>query len=193
MAKRLVLGITGGLGSGKTTVAMILAEKGAVHIDADKIGHELLEKDMEVVREIKEQFGEEVLIAGKIDRGKLAGKVFSDGGNMERLCEITHPRIARAIKEKVNAIDEGVIVVDAPLLIEAGLGAIVDRVILVKASDEIKIARAVGRGMSKEEALRRLALQMPDEEKERSADIIIENSKDMVELRKGVDEIWQRI
>ncbi|MGB2600290.1 MAG: dephospho-CoA kinase [Candidatus Omnitrophota bacterium] len=190
----MVIGITGGLATGKTTVADMFVEKGAVKIDADQISHELLEKDEGVRSEIAEVFEDEAMAGDQIDRRKLAGKVFFDKKKLNKLSSILHPPIIRRIKEKIERNKDKVIVLDAPLLIEADLQDIVDIVIVVFADYETQVKRAADRGISEQEARSIIAMQMPLIEKVKFADFTIDNSdENLQEVKEGVEKIWQKV
>lgn len=192
MSKKII-GVTGGLATGKTTVADMFAAKGALKVDADDIAHELLEEDVDIRRKVIDLFGDDILSGGRIDRRKLAEKVFSDRKKLDDLCGVLHPGIIRRIKEEVERSENPVIVIDAPLLIEAGLHDYVDIVVVVTAQGATQIERARGRGISKEEARRIIDSQMPLLEKTEYADHIIENDTDMETMKEGVEKIWQKM
>lgn len=192
MAKRTIIGITGGLATGKSTVADMFVARGAVKIDADAIAHDVLEKDAGVIKSVIAAFGDDIVAAGKIDRRKLAARVFSDKDGLARLSNIMHPAIIRGMNETLSVIKEGTVVIDAPLLIEAGLTGMVDVVVLVTASRDTQIKRATERGISKDEAEAIIANQMPLSEKEKLADHIIDSDKEIDTTKKGVDGIWKK-
>ena len=145
-----VIGLTGGIGSGKTTLSRFLSELGAVVIDADLIGHEVLEKSREAWRELVDAFGEEILTPeGEIDRKKLAALVFADGDALTRLNRIMHPRIYRMLKDRLEEYRRqgtAVVVVEAPLLLEAGWISMIDRVWVTVAPEFTVLKRLKGRG-----------------------------------------------
>ncbi|MFH1846762.1 MAG: dephospho-CoA kinase [Candidatus Omnitrophota bacterium] len=190
MSKKTVIGITGGLATGKTTVAEEFRAKGAVKLDADAIAHKLIEANG-IKERIVGLFGSDILENDGINRKKLAGKVFSDKGKLKSLCEILHPLIIREIKEQVELTREKVIVIDAPLLIEAGLQEYVDAVIVVTAGYKTQIQRAVDRGISANEAEKIIANQMSLSEKVKFADYIIDGEEDINKVKEGVNKIWQ--
>lgn len=192
MAKKLIIGVTGGLATGKSTVTNMFVAKGAVKIDADAIAHEILRTDDGVKKEVVATFGVGTGPGGEIDRRELARKVFFHKDNLAKLARIMHPAIIERIKEEVERVKEGVVVVDAPLLIEAGLADFVDVVVVVTASRETQLKRAIERGTSKEEAEAIIRGQMPLSEKKRAADYIIDSDSDMDTTKKGVESIWKR-
>ncbi|MFC1548434.1 dephospho-CoA kinase [Candidatus Omnitrophota bacterium] len=194
MGKRTI-GVTGGLATGKTTVADMFAAKGADKIDADEIAHQLLDENEDIRFKVIDFFGEDILAGSAIDRRKLAGKVFSDKENLNALCRIMHPAIIFNIKEQVEKSKRDTIVIDAPLLIEAGLHEYVDIVVVVTAEPDTQIKRATGRGIPEEEARRIIDNQMALSEKAKFADYLIDNNdgKDLGKIKEGVDEIWQEM
>ena len=193
MKKRVIIGVTGGLATGKTTVADMFAARGAVKIDADEIAHGLLKEDGGIKRKVIALFGKGILADGEIDRRKLAGEVFYDRGKLDMLCRALHPVIIRRIKEQAERFPASTIVVDAPLLIESRLHEYVDVVIVVIAGYETQIKRARDRKISEEEAKNIIDNQMPLSEKVKSADYIIDNDTDLNTIKEGVDRIWQKI
>lgn len=181
------------MATGKSTVTDMFVAKGAAKIDADAIAHDVLENDAGVIGSVIAAFGEDISSAGKIDRRKLAAKVFSRKDGPARLSRITHPAIIRRINDKLADITEGAAVVDAPLLMEAGLTGIVDVVVVVTASRATQIKRATERGISREEAEAVIASQMPLSEKEKLADHVIDSDRGIDTTKKGVDAIWKEI
>jgi dephospho-CoA kinase len=192
MAKKII-GVTGGLATGKTTVAEMLAAKGAELVDADRIAHELLGSDEDVQFKVVNIFGKGILEGNRIDRKKLAHVVFEDKSKLGALCQIMHPTIIFRIKELVARSTKDVVVIDAPLLIEAGLDEFVDVVVVVTAERDTQIKRATDRGISGEEAEKIMDCQMALSEKVKFADYIIENNAKLKDIKEGVDKIWQEI
>ena len=191
---RKVIGITGGLASGKTTIADMFVEMGAVKIDADAIAHQILENDPAIKQEVIDAFGEEVLTEGRIDRKKLAEKVFFDKEKLNGLGDILHPAVIRQINEEVSRHEDKVVVIDAPLLIEAGLHEMMDIVIVVFADYETQVKRAADRGFSEKVAKSIITMQMPMTEKVKFADFTIDNSSnDKEAVKQGVEKIWQKM
>ena len=190
-----VIGLTGGIGSGKSTVAHFLAEAGAVVIDADKIGHEVLVSDAEACRELVAVFGSGVLTpGGKISRRKLSSLVFGNPALLSELNRITHPRII----EKINVcLDEyrragvGMVVLEAALLLEAGLAAMVDYIWVAVASEKTVLRRLKERpGLSQSEALARIHSQLPVAERLKCADAVINTDCNLGELKEKVARLW---
>lgn len=192
MKKKIVIGVTGGLATGKTLVAEVFASKGAAVIDADLIAHEILE-DAAVRENVLKAFGPGVLSDGRIDRAKLRREVFGDKKKIANLNAIMHPVILRRINEETEKIKEGVVVVDAPLLVESGLSKRVDVVVVVTADHRSQLERAAAKGMSEEEAKSIISEQMPLSEKVKFADFVIDNSGDAEETKKGAEKIWKKI
>ena len=195
----LNVGLTGGIASGKSTVARMLAEKGAVLIDFDELAHAVQEPEGAVWREIVRHFGEEILHEDRtIDRRKLGETVFVDREKRELLNRLVHPAIFEEWQRRLAEIRvrraDAIVVSDIPLLIEAGLKGMVDLVLLVYITPEVQIRRVMARdGFSREEAERRLAAQMPIEEKLRWADIVIRNGGSPEETRRAVSEVWMEL
>ena len=192
MAKKTIIGVTGGLATGKSTVTGMFVAKGAVRVDADAISHEILKNDAGIKKEVIATFGVGTEAGGGIARRELAAKVFFNADSLAKLVRIMHPAIIQRIKEEADKVKEGVVVVDAPLLIEAGMADFVDVVVVVTASHDTQLKRAIERGISKEEAEAIIRSQMPLFEKKRAADYIIDSDSDMETTKKGVESIWKR-
>lgn len=192
MAKKTIIGVTGGLATGKSTVAGMFVAKGAVCVDADAISHEILKNDAGIKKEIIAAFDVGTEAGGGIARRELAAKVFFDTDSLAKLVRIMHPAIIKRIKEETDKVEEGVVVVDAPLLIEAGMADFVDIVVVVTAGHDTQLKRAIERGLSKEEAEAIIKSQMPLSEKKRAADYIIDSDSDVETTKKGVESIWKR-
>ncbi|MCE5314591.1 MAG: dephospho-CoA kinase [Armatimonadota bacterium] len=197
----MIIGITGGIGTGKSTVLKILAELGARTLSADDIAREVLAKGEPAYREVLAHFGSAVLAAGgQIDRQVLAGIIFADPEARHDLDTITHPRIIAKINRAIRAFrdepgsESSVLVVEIPLLMECGMESIVDEVIVVAAEQETQIRRLTSRGgISRDEALRRIGSQMSMTDKVRRADRVIRNDSDMQSLRESVEAVWREI
>ncbi|MBN1586398.1 MAG: dephospho-CoA kinase [Candidatus Omnitrophica bacterium] len=194
-----VVGVTGGICSGKTSVARMMAEKGALVMDADVVAHELMQPGESVFEEVKDWLGDEVLTAGgQIDRKKVARAVFEDPDAVERLNGIVHPAVIKRILEDIERLRSGqearVVVLDVPLLIEANMVDLVDLLVVVRADEAVQIKRSQERmGLSPEETQQRMRYQLPMEEKERLADCVIENSGNLDETKRQVDKIWNEM
>jgi dephospho-CoA kinase len=189
--KRIVIGLTGSFGTGKTTVAAMLRACGARVIDADAIGHGLLAKRTRVYAAIVRRFGNGVLAADKaIDRRALADIVFANHSRLQQLNRIIHPEIVRIIKKEISEVRKGVVVLDAPLLIETGFHRYVDRLVVVTSSQRSQIQRIQKRSrLSKAAIVRRVRSQIPLRDKIRMADFVIDNNGTRKDLRKQVTEI----
>lgn len=194
-----VIGLTGGIASGKSTVSRLLKELGATILDADVIAREVVEPGQPALAEIAAAFGPEVLREdGSLDRARLGALVFGDGEARARLNAITHPRVIRRINELLEeerrANPRGVAVVDAPLLLEAGMGHLVDEVWVVAADEETQLRRLMRRdGLSRAEAMRRIRAQMPLAEKLRQADRVIDTGCTLEETARQVRSLWNLI
>ena len=190
--KKKIIGITGSLATGKTLAADIFVSLGAERIDADRIAHSLLEEDEEVKTGLVEAFGEGILSGSEIDRKKLREAVFLDKEKLKKLSEVTHPVIIERIKKEAASSSKEVVVIDAPLLIEAGLHDYVDIVVVISSSEETQIKRALERGLTEEEARRIIKNQMPLDEKKKFADYVIDNDEEKEKVKEGVKKIWQK-
>jgi dephospho-CoA kinase len=190
-----IIGLTGSFGTGKTFVASILKGRGARVIDADKIAHEVIARPSRAYKEVVRAFGASVLKKDKeIDRKKLAETVFGDAGNVKKLNRIIHPEVISRIKKEIKtAPRDKVVVIDAPLLVEAKMQGIVDLIMVVKASKDVQVERCVKKfKMSKEEVLKRIKNQMPLARKIRLADFIIDNNGRKKDTKKQIMNVWRR-
>lgn len=193
--KRIVVGLTGSFGSGKSTVAGILASYVARIIDADKIAHRCLRRQSNLYAKIVSAFGSEVIAKNKeIDRDKLGRIVFSDKKLLKKLNKIIHPEVIRITKKEINSAKKGVVILDAPLLLEAGLKNAVNKLIVVTIDRDTQIKRLLKKTrLSKAEILRRINSQMPLSAKARLADFIIDNSGSLQSTRKQVAQIRRKL
>ena len=192
----LVIGLTGGIGTGKSEAARHMVSLGAALIDADVVGHEAYTPHAEAWQQVVEAFGEGILQpSGEIDRRSLGAIVFSDPEQLARLNGIMHPLMARMVREKIEALEaEGaeVVVVEAALLFEAGWDSLVQEVWVTDSSEDAVIHRLSQRnGMSEEEARKRLDSQMSRAERLGRADVVIDNSGDVAEMRETISELWE--
>ena len=200
----IIVGVTGGIACGKTTVSDLLAEKGATPINADEIGHQLLKANSPVINLLTEAFGREILEeTGDVSRKKLGAIVFNDKAAREQLNSILHPLIiqrsrARA-RQLVSEDPHCIVLLDAPLLIEAGAYDTVDLIVVVTASAETQLRRtldrsvAQGRPLTENEVQARIDAQMPLTEKVKYADVVIENEGTPAELQKQVNTLWEEL
>ncbi len=193
MPHMLRVGLTGGIGSGKSTVAGRLAEHGAVVIDSDRIAREVVEPGTPGLAEVADAFGADVLTAeGSLDRAKLAAKVFADSDARQTLNKIVHPRIGERTGELMAAAPSDAIVVhDVPLLVENGLGPAYHLVLVVDAPVEERVARVIrDRGMSEQDARARIASQASPEARRAAADVWLDNGGARDEVLAEVDALW---
>ncbi len=188
--KHLRVGLTGGIGSGKSAALKGFARAGAATVSLDGIAHDLSRKGRPVYRSIVSAFGREVLgRGGEIDRAALGERVFADARQRRRLERITHPAIRREMRRRIKAAKAPVVVVDVPLLFEGGLGKDFDVTVLVTASREQRIERVRRRdGLRRGAILRRMRAQMPEREKRRLADVRLSNNGSLRELGRVVRE-----
>jgi len=194
-SKRLILGLTGSFGSGKSTVARIFKSLGATVIDADRIAHQIIRPGSQIYKKIINIFGKDILKKNKaIDRDKLAQIVFNNKNLLKKLNQIMHPQIIRIIKDEIKTSKSKLIILDAPLLIEAGLNNLVDKLIVVRLDTRQQIKRLLGKlSLKKSEILKRLNVQIPLEDKVRLADFVIDNSGTMGETEQQVKEVWEKM
>jgi dephospho-CoA kinase len=196
----LRVGLTGGIACGKSTVAAMFRELGCAVIEADPLAHQLSEPGQPAYREIVREFGEGILLpAGRIDRAKLAGIVFADPAKLARLNRILHPRIVVETERRVARLRQDAstsppfIVVEAALLVEAGYHRRFDRLVVVWCRPEQQRERLLARGMAPGEIERRLAAQMPVEEKRRLADDVIDGSGALADTRREVERLVEKL
>ena len=199
-----VLGLSGGIGTGKSTVARFLAELGATVIDADSIVHELQAPGAPLLDEIADAFGAEIIDAdGALDRAALADVVFRDPDAQARLAGIVHPKVAAVMSERMvraQAAGAALIVLDIPLLFEGrktrsdGASALpLDATVLVYAPEPLQIERQMERdGCDREKALRRIRAQLPIEDKKALADVVLDNSGSIEETERQARELFER-
>jgi dephospho-CoA kinase len=195
----LIVGLTGGVASGKTAISQILKEEGAYLIDADQIARELVQPHTATWNELIKVFGKEILQEdGSIHRKRLAAKVFSDPEQRNLLNQILHPRIKMEMNKGVKEIGQkdpdAIVVIDAALLIELGDHREMDKVIVVTSTEKQQIERLKKRdGVDQEEAQRVLSSQMPLEGKMKVADFVIQNEGSFEETRRRVKEVLQEL
>jgi len=192
----LLVGLTGGIASGKSTVSAMLAERGAEIIDADHIARQIVLPGLPAWCKIREHFGPGVLHPdGQIDRQALADLVFADKAKLALLNEITHPAIFARIADRLEEYhDQDVVVVlDAALLIEAGLAEGVDVLIVTPSPTEIQVERLAAKGVGERDASNRIAAQLEPEKRLARADIVIDNSGSVEKLGRRVDEVWEQL
>lgn len=193
-----VIGLTGGIGSGKSTVSRYLRELGAMIIDADKVGHEVFKPETEAWREVVAAFGKQIVASnGTIDREKLGAIVFGNSEARVRLNQIMHPRIHEAVKAQLEEYQRqgvAVVVLAAPLLLEAGWTSLVDEVWVTIAPEDTVLGRLKKRtGLSESESRARIRSQLPTEERIKQANVVIDTDCDLGELKAKVKELWRRL
>jgi dephospho-CoA kinase len=183
------------VGSGKTTVARLLAEHGAVIIDADAIAREVVEPGTPGFDAVVEAFGEAVVGPdGRLDRPALAAIVFRDETRRAALNQIVHPLVGHRTAELMaRTSDDAIVVYDVPLLVESDLAGGFDIVVVVEASTETRLARLADRGMAEADARDRMAVQASDEQRRAVADEVIYNDGPLDELTARVDALWERL
>jgi dephospho-CoA kinase len=201
MSSVYLIGLTGGIASGKTVVARRLAEHGAVHIDADELARLVVEPGEPALAEIEREFGSEIIGGdGRLDRAALASIIFVDPERRAALNAVTHPavkrRAAQLISEATAADPDAVIVYDVPLLVEAGVDSehAFDLVVVVNASTETRIRRLVElRGLTREEAAHRLNSQVTDTERLAIADVVIDSNGELASTLQQADALWEQV
>lgn len=191
----MIVGLTGGVGSGKSTVSGLLAGHGALIVDADAIAREVVKAGTPGFRAVVARFGPGVVAAdGELDRAALAGIVFADSEARGDLNAIVHPLVGQRSAQLINAASpEAIVVYDIPLLVENGAEAGFDVVVVVEAAREVRLQRLAGRGLPREQAVARMAAQASDEQRRVVADEIIRNDGTLAELRTAVEGLWQRL
>jgi len=194
----LILGLVGGIASGKSVVANVLRDMGAVVLDADKAGHFVL-REPELIAELRKRWGDGILdSSGQVSRRAVAKIVFAQGNEAERkfLERLTHPRIEALLKQELEAVRNSpepppVLVIDAALLFEAGWDKLCDKILFVDASRDIRLERAVARGWSAEQFAAREAAQLPPEEKRARSHIVIRNVRTLENIREVLRLTWR--
>lgn len=193
--QRRIVGITGGFGTGKTTVSELFKCFGARVIDADKIAHKLIRPRTVVYQKIVKVFGEEILRKNKtIDRVKISKSVFDDSKLLKRLNKIVHPAVEKVIKQQVQYNHQKLLLLDIPLLFEAKLEYLVDKIIVVKTNRRRQFERLLEKTKyNKEDILKRINIQMPLSDKIHQADFVIDNNGTIEQTKKQVKRIWREI
>lgn len=194
----LKIGLTGSIGTGKSTVSKLLRERGIAVIDADLLAREIVKKGQECLNDLKNVFGNQVLTSdGELDRKKLGQIVFSDDSKLELLNSVTHPHIRRRMKAQMNELESKnnkVLVLDIPLLFEANMEDLVDIVLVVFAKEEIQIKRIMERdNCTQEEAMRIIKTQISQQDKISKSDYTIDNSGTIEELKEKLNGFLEKI
>ena len=191
------MGLTGGIGAGKSTVARMLATRGAVVVDSDALAREVVAPGTPGLAEIVETFGPGVLQAdGSLDRPGLGRIVFNDPDALRRLEQITHPRIQAESARLIADAEAGgapVVIHDIPLMVESGAQATFESVIVVEAPDALRLDRLEQRGLPREQALERMKAQATNEQRRAAATYLIINDGTEAELSARVDEVWRAL
>ena len=195
----LIIGLTGGIASGKSTVAKALQIRGAFVIDADKLGHQAYAKDSDAFHKVVAQFGEDIVSDdGEIDRRALGAKVFADGGGLKQLTDIVWPAIhdmaAEQIQQSLTAAPETVVVLEAAVLIEAGWQQLVDEIWVTTVEPAVAIERASARdGVDAASVQARIDAQISNADRTAAATVIIDNSADATQLMQQLETHWQNL
>ncbi len=190
-----MIGLTGGIGAGKSTVAALLEARGAVVIDADRIARQVVEPGMAALTALAERFGADLINAdGTLDRPKLAERAFASDDARKALEAITHPAIAEEFLRQVGAAPDGAVIVhDVPLLVESTRGYNYAGVIVVEAPVDTRLDRLERRGVARDDAQRRIGLQATDEQRREVATWVINNAGAESELAAQIAEIWPEV
>ncbi len=189
----LLVGLTGGIGSGKSTVARMLVRRGAIVLDSDELARAAIARGTPGFELVVELFGPEVAApGGDLDRRAIASRVFADASLRKRLEAIVHPEVRWRVAEGVQRYvgTDRVVVVDSPLLIETGARETFELVVVVSADTETQVTRLMARGMDEDDARARMAAQMPTEDRSKLADVILDNEGTLEELEGQVDRLW---
>lgn len=191
---KIILGVTGGFGSGKSTVAQCFKKLGARVLDADKLAHEALRPRSPVYKRLAALVGPEGLGRdGQVDRTKVASMIFKDDHLRRALEVVVHPYVFDRIQEEVKRVANGVVALDIPLLFETGFHRYCDWTVAVDASESVILKRLRRKGFFEEDIARRQAVQMPLKQKKKMADFVISNRGTLNQTRSQVLKIWQHI
>lgn len=189
----MLIALTGGIGSGKSTVAKRLVELGATEIDSDLLAREVVAPGTEGLAAVLEAFGEDLFVDGALDRQRLAQRAFSTEQKRKQLEEILHPRIQQLAKQRIAQF-EGIIIYTIPLLVEVGDRLGFDKVITVSCPEDVRIARLTkSRGMSESDARARIASQATDEQREAIADFVINSDCSLAELMQQTEQVFREL
>ncbi|MEN9305827.1 MAG: hypothetical protein RLY76_1095 [Actinomycetota bacterium] len=189
----LRVGLTGGIGSGKSSVGEALQELGAIVIDSDELARNVIERGTPGYEQVVAEFGDEILTSGEIDRAKLAAQVFNDETKRKNLESIIHPLVRKAAEElSKNLPSDAIVVNEIPLLFETNGASRFDFIISVSVQEEIRVARLKQRGMKEYEIAQRVAAQATDAQRASISDVVIENNGSLDDLTAHVNEIWTK-
>ena len=190
----LVVALTGGIGSGKSTVGQIFAQLGATVIDSDQLARDVIERGSIGFNEVVAKFGDEILKNGDIDRQILASLIFKDPAKRSELEQITHPLIRKAFEKVVSsALPDSIVINQIPLLVESNHDYRFDHIITVSASESIRSERLIKRGLTNEQIKQRMQAQATDQMREDIADSVIVNEKSEQEITDQVEKIWEQL
>ena len=190
----VVVALTGGIGSGKSTVGQIFAHLGATVIDSDQLARDVIERGSIGFNEVVAKFGDEILKNGEIDRQILASLIFKDPAKRSELEQITHPLIRRAFAKMVStASPDSIVINQIPLLVESNHDYKFDHIITVSASESIRSERLIKRGLTNDQIKQRMGAQATDQMREDIADSVIINEKNEQELTDQVEKIWEQL
>lgn len=190
----LVVALTGGIGSGKSTVGQIFAQLGATVIDSDQLARDVMERGSIGFNEVVAKFGDEILKNGEIDRQILASLIFKDPAKRSELEQITHPLIRKAFAKVVSsASPDSIVINQIPLLVESSHDYKFDHIITVSASESIRSERLIKRGLTNDQIKQRMGAQATDQMREAIADSVIVNEKNEQELTDQVEKIWEQL
>ena len=190
----MLIGLTGGIGAGKSTVAAMFARLGAVVVDADDLARQSLEPGSPLIADVLSRFGQDVVVDGVVNRQALADVVFKDEQALRDLEAMIHPEVARRLQEIYSGIqDDQVLVYAVPLLAELGMKDRFDAVVVVQCEMGIRIQRLLERGMTDADIEARISAQVSDEERAEIADFIIDNSGDLAVLEQQVTDVWDSL
>ncbi len=195
----LIVGLTGGIGSGKSTVASLLAQHGAEVIDVDLLGRDVIAPGGRAESAVLAEFGSTIAdVGGQIDRAALARAVFGQPAQLDRLTAISHPAINAELGAWLDALAaDSIVVLDMAILVESNLGRLADgrcydMVVVVEAPIDVRVQRAVDRGMTPDDVRARIASQATDDERRAVAAVVIVNDADLDHLNLAVDDLWSR-
>ncbi len=194
----IVVGLTGGIGSGKTTLAALLSERGAHVVDADQLGRDAVRPGRPAWHSIVDQFGDEILVPTtmEIDRRRLAEIVFANKGKLAALNAIVHPAIVKRIADELERLvdTDEIVILDAALIVELGLDKALDHVIVVEATEAARKNRLVrDRGMTLDAITQRMGAQLHAEELRTKADIVVQNNGSLEDLASEADRVWKEL
>ena len=190
----LIVALTGGIGSGKSTVGELFQQLGAVVVDSDQLAREVVERGSLGFEQIVTLFGDEILKNGEINRALLAEIIFKDPAKRKDLEQITHPLIRKAFSDIVSKSgDQAIVINQIPLLVESKYEYNFDHVITVSTSEDKRIERLLAKGYTREQIQNRMKSQASDLEREKIADSIIQNNEGEIELLAQVEKIWEQL